>query len=570
MASWTFVPKPRSAIKTVEWLPSLVKLEGQFWNKKDQYGNHPVRREYLKLAHPFEEFKDADPEINARMEFARFQTLGFAYLDKSENDLDAKIVITKAGKLMATSENKEELMLRQLLKWQFPSNIHSSRRFSSMRVFPLEIIIRVLEEFKKINKMELGFSIFSCKNIEEIEAVFDRIRKFRELVKGKPADKHKDIFYRNFRHYNEGIDNRPETYLGNYDDVIFRYLEYTSIFETSGRGEFTKLYVPERSSIKFKQLAEKYSFKFFEEYDDKEKFYGYFGDPFACKLPWETKEALEEIVKNRLEILRRPKRDTSRINFEDLKLLEEKLDGDILSKNEREFVLRESKTWKVRKSIIEKFIEIDQGDEDAAALWLEVNTWKSLVAMRGSHYVKRNFKIELDLSPRSFAPGIGNTPDMEFYNKRYIIIPEVSIQSGVQQWVTEGAAVVEHVLKFLQIKKGEKFLGIEKINKHLNSQNIQSIYGLFLCKKINNRLLWQFYILNRETWIGEPVPVVPLEIKEYIKIIEYMYKNNIPAIEFEQLLEGLAKSSLETDDYSEWLEKYSEMIKVFVKNKKAG
>lgn len=573
ISTWGLVPKPRSIIKTVEWFLSLVRIEGDFWNEKNEKGEHPVRREYLKSAHPYEEYKEKDPEINARMEFARYQTLGLAYLDTTKDEENKRIVITKAGKELIVSENKEEIILRQLLKLQFPSNIHSSSKYSGMRVFPLEIILRVLNEFGFVNRLEVAFSVFTCTNIKDIDSIFSKIREFRKLVEGKPANEHKRIFLNNFAKYNGNTGNQPETYLGDYDDVLFRHLEYTSIFESSGRGEFTKLYVPERSKIKFKQLFEQYSFDFFEEYENTKKFYEYFGNPYVVALPWESKESLSEIVNDKLEMLKTKKQEhktkesLESFNMDDLKTLEVQLNTEILEINEREFIEKLSKTKEEREKIIDKFIEIDSGDEDLSALWLEVNTWKSLVAMMGTHYVKRNFKIELDLTPRSFASGTNNTPDMELYNQKYIIIPEVSIQSGVQQWITEGSSIVEHVLKFLGIKNGKKFPGVEDVQEHMNPENVQSVYGFFLCRKINERLLWQMYILNKEAWLGEPVAVVPMEIKSYLEIIKFMYERDIPALRFEELIVKLAQSASDSEDFRKWQEVQTCIVSAFLTTK---
>ena len=390
------------------------------------------------------------------------------------------------------------------------------------------------------------------------------------MVDGKPANQYKKIFLENFEKYNGDTGNKPETYLGNYDDVLFRYLEYTSLFETSGRGEFTKIYVPERAKVKFEQLAEKYTFSFFEDFEDKTKFYGYFGNTYSNPLPWESPELLGEIVKSKVDVLEKKEYKTQldeALRLSDvhkLKTLEAEIDTEILDKNEKDFISSRSKTAEERSNIIQKFIDIDSGDEDLAALWLEVNTWKSLVAMDGNHFVKRNFRVELDLTPRSFASGNNNTPDMEFYNQKYILIPEVSIQSGVQQWITEGSSVVEHVAKFLDIKKGKKFLGIENIEKYMTKENIQAIYGFFLCRKINQRLLWQFYILNRQAWLGEPVAVVPMEIGEYVEILKVMYQKGISALYFEQLIEQLAKSAEKSDDYVSWRETQKGIISEFL------
>ena len=102
----------------------------------------------------------------------------------------------------------------------------------------------------------------------------------------------------------------------------------------------------------------------------------------------------------------------------------------------------------------------------------------------------------------------------------------------------------------------------------MNVKNLKSVYGFFLCKKINQRLLWQFYILNREAWIGEPISIIPMEIKDYTKILGFMYKNDITAVAFERLLEDLAKSSLKTKDYMEWAQQHKKILSNFTKNAK--
>jgi hypothetical protein len=564
----SLVPKPRSAFKTVEWLPALLKVEGKNWDFQNDRNERPIRREYLKFAHPYDEFKDDDPEINARMEFARYQTLGLAFLDKSIEEDGTKVVVTNAGKALALQENKDELMLRQLLKWQFPSHKHSGKGYETTRVFPLEVILRILQKYGSLNRLEVAFSVFTCTNIKQIEDVFYRIDAFKDLVQDMPANKHKEVFMQHFAEYNGNTGNKPETYLGNYDDTLFRYLEFTGLFETSGRGYFTRIYIPDRAKVKFDLLLKDYEFEFFENYRDVHAFYNYFGDPYARRLPWDTKEAMGEIIGSKLALL-----ETKNVKFtptnihdaskEELQLLDIELTAKILEVNEREFIEITSKTPVERAKIIEKFRDIEDGNEDLAALWMEVNTWKSLVAMSGQHFVKRNFRVELDLSPRSFAAGTSNTPDMEFYNQKYIIIPEVSIQRGVQQWITEGSSVVEHVYKFMEVKNGKRFFGIDKVEQYMNVDNLKAIYGLFIAQKLNHRLIWQFYVLARESWLGEPISIIPMKLSTYVRILEYMYQHDVPAIAFEELVVELAQSTLCTTNFEEWLQKQEELVSSF-------
>ena len=88
-----------------------------------------------------------------------------------------------------------------------------------------------------------------------------------------------------------------------------------------------------------------------------------------------------------------------------------------------------------------------------SALWLEVNTWKSLVSINGEKKVVPNFKMEEDLTPRAFAPGLNNTPDMELYTKEFTIVPEVSLMTGKVQWEHEASSVIDHVNQIKRIIK---------------------------------------------------------------------------------------------------------------------
>lgn len=158
---------------------------------------------------------------------------------------------------------------------------------------------------------------------------------------------------------------------------------------------------------------------------------------------------------------------------------------------------------------------------DMGALWLEVNTWKSLIAVGGNKIVKRNFNVEEDLTPKSFAPGIGNTPDMELYTDEYIIIPEVSLMTGTQQWEHEASSVIDHVLSFIK------------------DNNDKTVRGLFISSSLNIRTKWQFFILNKESWVEKPVPVIPLTIGQYKFIIETIYNQNLEIMELIKVLEEI-------------------------------
>jgi len=231
-------------------------------------------------------------------------------------------------------------------------------------------------------------------------------------------------------------------------------------------------------------------------------------------------------------------------DYAELRDWNRRLESGLVNEREREFVEHAAKTERVRGEILAKFEEILAGNEDDAARWLEVNTWRSLVALDGDHTVQRHFGLEEDLSPRSFAPGIGNTPDMEYYSPRIVLVPEVSLMSGVRQWTHEGAAVVDHVFRLI----GEY------------ETDARPVIGLFIAPTLNERTLWQFFILNQQSWRGQPVPVIPFEVAIWRGLLAHAYGAHIPAADLEELIFRLHRAAFTSRDFGEWRTEMSRRI----------
>lgn len=575
MSSWWFRTKPRSILKTFKWFPHFAELEGQNWNyREDTFSNwndkpvNLIRREFIYRAHweeleerydSYEQFMAGTHDINeiestGRNDKTTFEFYGLGYVDGHGN-----IKVTKAGNLVKSGKMDENILLKLLLKLQFPSPVTKKGRESNY-VFPLEIILNIYKYFDDLNKFELGY-LFMCNDIEKIGITIKAIREFKKRYK-ELENKTKlpdvvSIFTEIMKRYFPEITNKPETYYRDYSDALIRTLEYTGLFSQRGRSYYVKLFIPEHAKMKVKLLQDQYEFIYKSE-ERFEEYMEWYGNPYNILLPWEEKNNIRLIIDKKLEIYKRRLNEAEKkitnfkaeekineiieiqevkIKNEDMLLeLDKDLSQSLLSLNEELFVKYNSKTAIAREEIIEKFIDILEGNEDMSALWLECNTWKSLVAINGSHYVKRNFKVEEDLSPRAFAPGIGNTPDMELYENGYILIPEVSLMTGVRQWEHEGSSVIDHVFKF--IKQYEE----------------KQVIGIFISSAMNIRTIWQFFILNRESWMGKPVPVVPITIKQYIGIIDFLYKNDLHIRDFKELVENIHKDTFNYSTFKEWEE----------------
>ena len=573
---WGWRTKPRSALKVIKWFKSFAELENENWDylngqiARNGKAIHPIRRKYYYNAQmdeddspikdlTYEEYLsgcrdgDADSESNARNDLATYKFLGLGWTDKN-----GIIRITQAGRMISENKFDSEMFLKQLLKMSFPSVSTGNGRniTKGKRVFPLQIIIKLLTDLTYINRYEMAFSYFCC-DISEYPLLLDTIKKFRKdyekLDNKNDIVECKKIFMKYAVDvYNFSKDGEPDT-LFTTGDAIERALQYTMMFDISGRGNSTKTRIAEHSKKKIELLRDKFIYKTINT-EDLDEYMLLFGNLDNIILPWENNDERKALIVDKLNLLENTihivkSKYSLEINLDyaelyskanklneptDLKLFEEELISKITSLNEEVFIKYISKTDEAREQIKDKFSDILDGKEEIAALWLECNTWKSLVAIDGNQKVVRNFSIEEDLTPKSFAPGKNNTPDMELYIDDTILIPEVSLMSGVQQWEHEGSSVIDHVMKFI------------------NSNSNKNILGLFISNSINIRTNWQFFLLNKESWMGNPVPVIPLTIKQYSDIITFIYTKSINIKYFVDLINTIHSNTLELDNYQEW------------------
>lgn len=591
--SWSWRTKPRSIIKTVQWFPFFAALQGQNWEERTEYISkfdkkpiHPVRRAYIYKAHSDEDSwlssisyndylygrKDKkETESNGRNDKTTFEFFGFGYVNKK-----GKVCVSEVGNKIVQGTFDNEDYLKQLLKLRLPNLITKTRdKGENIGIFPFKLILSIFRYFESLNRSELAL-LFGCirecdenittQAIQEFKKEYKKIENRNNIIVVKNI--FKDIF---IKYYGQ-LPNKVDSYY-DYAEALSRTLVYTGLFTLSGRSIASKVRVAEHSKTKVRMLQEKYEFNFPEHFRNIDEYMEWYGSTQNVILPWDNVEERKNIVTDKANILisklqssdkdyqHEAKISVENINkiiknanlsqdVSDLKLYENVISEAIVSHNEEFFIKVTSKTLEERNNILERFNNILNND-DMSALWLEVNTWKSLIAIDGDQLVKRNFKIEDDLTPRSFAPGVGNTPDMELYKNDYIIVPEVSLMTGVRQWEHEASSVIDHVLSFIKSYQDKKVL------------------GLFISSSLNVRTIWQFYILNRESWVGSPVPVVPLTINQYMDIIQFIYEHDMNIDDFKCLLEYLSTSTLNYKNYNEWENSFTNTIELWKYKKDA-
>lgn len=578
---------PRSISVLLGWLPSFYKFRFENYNEKSEnqfpYDGwkdktiHPVRR---KITYDYEKSHDAkddflnidyndfvhgmqhdkaDKESRVRQVVTTAEQYGFM------NAKDAKL--TPVGERVLSDDFRAEDFLIQMLKMYVVTNPGQGG------VFPFETVIKMIDKFGYLSRNEMTF-VFGVLNDSQIELGYQAVAEFRaeyQNLENKNSNRGVDnLLYKVWNEYFSEITfgKLTKTVKKDYTDALTRALKFTELFYDHGRGTATKIRVNDYNRAKFEMLLN--NFTFVRPSEDKNvgsrdalDWYGAVGN---IELPWNKRENRVKIVLDKLALahdlfknLPNPalsKDDLDKIQAKvlnpktsviEIKDLEVKLDNAIRVRNEEEYVQILSKTKESRREILEKFDDI-KANADMAALWFEVNTWRAFVSMDGEKFVKHNFNMNPDLTPKSFAPGMDNTPDMEVYFGNYAILPEVSLMSGVQQWEHEGSSVIDHVY-----------------NKIKNTD--YQVIGLFISKAINVRTMWQFFLLNRESWIGKPVPVVPMTISKFQELIRFCYDNKIKIEQFNDLLWKMSNVTAKISNYQDWQEEINLIIDNWKKNK---
>ena len=585
--SWSWRTKPRSILRTIQWFPFFGALENQNWDDMDDtnVGHfdgksvHPVRREYIYNAHSAEDasigaltlqkymsgkYDTKETESNGRNDKTTFEFFGFGYTDES-----GTIKVTKVGQRIMQGNFDDEDFLKQLLKMHFPNNIRASIPGFSAEdfVYPMEIVCQAIKEFEYLNRSELAL-LFGCNGAEHLEDAFNAIRHFRTayqaLSNKNETTKVKALFKESYEYGYGNIENQVNSYY-DYAESWGRSLVYTGMFKATGRSLATKIRVPEYCQSKLDMILDSVDFtrKVFASVDE---YMRWFGDYESITLPWDNVDTRRNIIEEKIksiqaigendefianydgdiqelvkQIIGKAAEAVNAESITQLKETENELVEFITNVKEREYIRTLSQTPAARNEIIDKYDEI-MDTIDMGALWLEVNTWKSLLAIAGDKRVKRNFNIEEDLTPKSFAPGIGNTPDMEMYTSDYIIIPEVSLMTGVQQWEHEASSVIDHVLSFIR------------------EYEDKTVLGLFISTSINIRTKWQFFILNRESWVGKSVPVIPFTIKQYKGVLECFYQYNRDISEFIRIIDSIRCIALKAKNFEDWFTRTENFI----------
>jgi hypothetical protein len=500
---------PRTPVKMIPEIGLLnTHFSGQLWNSETQ-------RAYMKLLREENFFNGEganDPAFSARDRINRApKALGFVVLSPT-------IRLTPAGEELVNSKRKDEILLRQLLKFQIPSPYHKPTEYSAeFRVKPyLELfrLIKIIGSVKFDELMMFGLQLVDYRKFDTIVEKVNQFRIAKANYKGNYKHFRTEYFYTELREIYSaeitlGKTRTRETHdssvikflktkasnLRDYADACFRYLRATGLVNISHVGKSISI-IPEK--IQEVDYFLQYTNREPCFVDNEDQYVAYLGNTLIPTLLYDNRELLEQKI--RVEF---PKLEISKTStLEQLKSIY----TDELEKL-RELILKDQvaaiKDYRLFGEISATFSQILDNSLYDSPLMLEWNTWRALTMLDGG-VIKANLKFDDFGNPMSTAQG--NMADIVCDYGDFGLTVEVTMQRGYKQYESEGESVSRHLAKY----KKE----IEK-----------PAYCLFLAPNINDACKAHFYALHKMNiqYYGGTSTIIPLPLSVFIKMVEDSY-----------------------------------------------
>lgn len=503
---------PRTPEKMIPEIKLLIEhFSGISWNGDTQRAFMDILREEQF----FNGRGEKDPALSARDRINRApKSLGFV-------NLSPHILLTPAGQSLLTSKRKDEVFLRQLLKFQVPSPYHKpTAKAASFCVKPYLEMLRLVRTMGTLKFDELQIFGMQLTDWHYFEDIVKKIEMFRiakaeyqgnyktfkaEYLRNELTRIFEDRIARGETKTRESRDASLEKFLKtqssnmrDYADACFRYLRVTGLINVSHVGKSLSI-IPERiEDVDYilQTIDREPCFV-----DDEPSYVAYLGSADIPLLLTDDKQRL--IAKLHTEF---PEvsinQDANLSTLKDLFAdLSEQRKTDNLCKQ-----VKEIKDYKLYDDIQNTFKQIEKNELYDAPLMLEWNTWRAMTMLDGGK-IKANLNFDDFGKPLSTAQG--NIADIICDYGDYMLSVEVTMASGQRQYEMESEPVSRHLGKLKQACG-------------------KPCYCLFIAPTINEACIAHFYALHNMniSYYGGKSVIIPLSLHIFQKMIEDSYKAN--------------------------------------------
>jgi hypothetical protein len=500
---------PRTPFKM---LPEIELLNAHFAGKKWDTETQTAFMQLLGEENFFNGNGTNDPAFSARDRINRApKALGFV-------TLSPVIGLTAAGQELIQTKHKEEVFLRQLLKFQLPSPYHKPIKTAQFWIKPYLEIFRLIRHFGSLNFDEVmlfGLQLVDYRIFDSIAAKIEQYRiaktqneqnykKFRNECLNNEL---KEIYHHEIKSGSTQTRESSDTSLAkflqtkasnmrDYADALFRYLRATGFVNISHIGKSISIV-----SDKVKEVD--YFLKYINRepcFIDDEKLYAeYLSNPKLPQLFTDNKELLLDKIHSHFPYIA--------VDDEfSISKLKDILSDEILKRKETiiEEQITAIKDYRLYDDIKTTFSQITNKSLYDAPLMLEWNIWRAMTMLDGGQ-ITANLKFDDFGKPMSTAQG--NMADIVCDYGDFSLTVEVTMQTGQRQYETEGEPVTRHLAK-------------------LKKKTDKPSYCLFIAPEINEACIAHFYALHKTniSYYGGTSTIVPLPLSVFQKMVEDSYK----------------------------------------------
>lgn len=503
----------------------------------------------------------------ARKWRSAFVKLGFLWPDVGmrpkikgvdQSEIGAPFTLTPNGRrLLAASslQGEQEVVLRSLAALRLPSPLEPKYDFAGFS--PLRHVIHILEKLEAtdsepyISRLEMASIVILTNGGDNLNQIATDIVNQRRLRAASNAKRRFDT--QTIRAIAESEGLKYQT-LYDYQDVSFRYLKATGLFQSRGRG--IALVPEKRKTAKLLAATPEPQLNAVEYLDLIAS---------GAALPTDTQDGATEVLSDLLSIASESKIDFDTSNY-DLATPE----GVSLARHDLEQVIFDAKevcyAADQRNQIDEILAYLQMLDENRSTqefgeeqlfipkeerpAYFEWLLWRVLLAL--DHLVVppnkvRRFNIDQDFLPVSTASGGGADVIAEYDDS--VLVVEVTLTENSRQEAAEGEPVRRHVADVM-----EQFEPLGKV-----------VYGLFIARSIDTNTAETFRI---GVWYKRNdqrvnLDVVPLTLRQLREVLDIGVRNKrlVPELLIDVIVEA-SLTRLETSGAPEWKIRIAEIVGV--------
>ena len=434
----------------------------------------------------------------------------------------------------------------------------------------MHFIKKVNEKWQSLGKKSKGiskdeFSLFvpTLTDHKEIDNQAKKVIDLRLLCEGKKhteqkriLEKYKVDFSKEFlQTSNKASVNQIIKNLKDYGDNTIRYFRLTRYFFIRGEGFYIDL--EPRRHVEINSILKTDNAKPLK-FDTEDEYLNYISDINQPILPWETVEALKQIIstiikdiesylnflqQKNLSVPKFQSKDINSLSKAELKTYIDEL--RVYRRGLKDIEIRDESQYlnKIR-DYIEQLKHIYKSSAKKS-IELERLTALALNALNDALRIKPNYPVGDDDEPTFTAPA--NKPDIECFYEKFNAVCEVTMLKDRQQWINEGQPVMRHVRDFE------------------NANSSKETYCLFIAPQIHRDTVNTFWNAIKYEYEGSKQKIIPMTITQFVILLETLLALKKKSIRFKhtellQLYEQIIEMSKKSARSDEWVEKIPETI----------